>query len=226
MNAKFILPVLCVALASMASCSKGNVDATNPDDLKDNAITMAENAIAVKESPIIGTIPSVHAQKRAALDSLSEMTKASFEGIDSQNKEEVEEAVANSEKINAAEKSAKDAIQAHYDAKIQEMGKEFIGKEFPSQFDKSQYSAASVKITKFDETSCFAEAKLTLSAPMGKIRCVVYKFLDKQGNTVSNAADYNLDDSGNYGAGGQITIQISASLENMEKITAVKFVKD
>lgn len=226
MKRKAILSVVCIATSIIVSCSKGNADTSNPDDLKTKAITMAENAIDLKESPIIGTLPSIYAQRKAALDSVSNMSKKSFEVINPQSKEEIEKAVAEAEKINMAAGTAKNAIKAHYDAKLQESGKPFIGKEFKSQFDKNQYSASSVKITKFEGATCYAEANLTLSAPLGRTRCVVYRFLDEHGNIVSNGANYNLSDDGNYEAGGKITMQISAALPSMAKIASVKFVKD
>ena len=223
MNRNTILSFLCVAM--MVSCGKENAETTNPDALKDKAIAMAENAVELKESPIIGTIPSIYAQRKAALDSVSKMAKQSFQVINPQSKEEIEKAVAEAERINMAAGAAKSAIKAHYDSKLQETGKPFIGKEFKSQFDKSQYSAASVKITKFEGATCYAEARLTLSAPLDKIRCVAYRFLDEHGNTVSNGANYNLSDDGNYKAGSQINMQISAALPSMRKIASVRFVK-
>lgn len=223
---KSILPLVCVAVAAMfASCGSGEADPTDAASLKDNVISMAEKNVLLEESAVIGTMPSIYAQREAALDSLSKITKNAIEKAMPENEGELEAAMKKAEEIKAAGDAAEESVKEYFDAKLQEMGQQFVGKEFPCKFDAEQYSAVVAKITKFEDGRCYVDVALTLSAPIeGRAKYIEYEFLDADGNVVNHGADYSIDYK-KCNAGDKFNKEISPRISDLSKIVTVNFKK-
>lgn len=225
------LAVSAIAVFALTSCGGGTADPTDPKSIEQTAISQAEAAVPLTESPMLGTLPSLCQQRKAARDSAGVIAKNAQKSLDVTDEASAKKAFAEAEKISAARKEAEKAIATLYDTKVEDAGKAMIGKEVPVEFDATQYSAASAKIIEITDSQVSFEASLTLSCPLaGSIKTmkyVVWRYLDANGaevqkgaTTVNPEAD-GFDDA----QGGTFTVKLTTNLRSVADAAKIRFIE-
>lgn len=134
----FAVVVIAVTAAILTACSD------SASSLVGDAISAAEKEVQITESPVLGTIPSLDQQKKAANDFVSDYISKAMDKAE--KREELSE-LANQKKAANAE------INVIYRDKQVEALKALDGKEVKVTFDESCFSAGKAKIVLTGDTA-------------------------------------------------------------------------
>lgn len=170
-----------VALWSMALVSCGGGSAASGNSVVDEAIRAAEEAIALEDSPVFGTLPSLFKQQLEA----GTTVRKHFRELKT---EDMDKAAKNKSEGEEAEK----ALFDYFKKKISEAVEAIDGKSIKVEFDASQISSANVTLKATDkELAHFNIAfDVTLTQPVNKQVSFVWKFMDAEGNELESYNDY------------------------------------
>lgn len=165
--------VFAAVAALMVSCGDG-LDAGS-------CIDSAEESIELKESPLLGEIPSLSDQcieaSRAARDKAHQLFENETDG-DNRN-----------ELLDRKEEVLRE-IKEYFYPKMTEIADGLKGKEIPVKFDSAVFKSAKVTITKVKVSGdCYFDVKLdtkleTVAEPDGSPYAYVAQLLDSNGNVV------------------------------------------
>lgn len=171
--------VAVIALSGMVFISCGGGNAAN--SIVDDAISAAEEAIPLEESPVFGILPSLFKQE---LEAGTIMGKQ-FRELKT---EDMDEAVKNKQKRDEAEK----ALADYYKKKISEVAGGIDGKTIKTEFDAEQISSANVtlKLTDKERGLYNMVFDVTLTKPVNKGISFVWEFRDAEGNVLETYNDY------------------------------------
>lgn len=175
------------------------------------AISQAEQEVAIAESPQLGKLPSLQMQYDAAKKAVSELMKVEGNSLDELSKSGEER------------KSALDELHKTYREKVIAEGKALDGKVIKVDFNSEYFQAvtATLKTHEISESESLrpvgVELKMTLAKPLPKNRyggSVMWgwKYLDAQGNELSGGAAYieSSDPAMELEAGGVWTYTIES----------------
>lgn len=210
---KTLLSIL-VGGMTMALAACGGVDATNPDSLKDNAISAAEDDVELTDDAILGKYPSLLKQQSVAFDTLKSFCREAEDKIKVEDLSDLEDAFKESKKINDARKEARKAIEEYFGSKIDEACKDLIGKEYPTEVDNKQYTAAKATIAKASDEGLTLDVELTLAAPLRGIledhKYIKFEIRNAAGECLSPGATVvrPVTQGINDEAGGKFTVQV------------------
>lgn len=175
---------MMAAVAMMASCGKGG---PSENSAVNEAIAAAEKEAPLKESPVLGQLPSICAQLKAAQKSVKEAIKP----LESEN---AKEASAKGDDL----KAATEELNKIYAGKVAEEAKKLDGKSIKVNFDNEYFSdvKATLKAVKTETTfgSVAIELKMTLAKalPKSKYGGVAFlwnwKYMDAQDKEVRGGA--------------------------------------
>lgn len=165
--------VFAAVAALMVSCGDG-LDAGT-------CIDSAEELIELKESPLLGELPSLSDQcieaSRAARDKAHQLFENETDG-DNRN-----------ELLDRKEEVLRE-IKEYFYPKMTEIAEGLSGKEIPVKFDDAVFKSAKVTITKVKVSGdCYFDVKLdtkleTVAEPDGSPYAYVAQLLDSNGNVV------------------------------------------
>lgn len=209
-------PLLSILVGgmTMALAACGGVDATNPDSLKDNAISAAEDVVELTDDAILGQYPALLRQQSVAFDTLKVFCREAEDKIKIDDISDLEDAFKESKKINDAKKEARKAIEEYFGSKIDDACKDLIGKEYPTEVDNKQYSAAKATIAKASDEGLTLDVELTLAAPLRGIlddhKYINFEVCNAAGECLSAGATTvrPVTQGINDAAGGKFTIQV------------------
>lgn len=184
----------CVSFASCGG-AKPEVDATDSESLKNAALAIAQSSAPETESPLLGTLPSLVSQKRAACGAVDSLKAAANEAVaaevDASDEAEAKKGFETCEAINAAAHAAEDAIVADYAAKLEAASKALANKEIPVEFDEALFADAVVRVGEVnaENGTVTFHATLTLAASLPK-QYITYKYVDAKGGEIEKGAVY------------------------------------
>lgn len=176
---------------------------------------------------MLGILPSLAQQQKAALDTLESISSAANQALFTEevmnDEAKGKEAFAESEKIKAAEKEAREAIEEYYAAKIKEAGNVLSGKTISTEYDKAQYSDVKITINGISDDNninCKYELTLAQPLPVKSVHYIKWQYLDAEGKEISKGATPVKDFKNE--AGSVITFENSfypIDLGNLSKIS-------
>ena len=167
-----------IALSSIVLTSCGGGSAAS---VVDDAISAAEQAIPLEDSPVFGTLPSLFKQK---LEAGTIMGKQ-FRELKT---EDMDDAVKNKQKRDEAEKAMADI----YKKKIAEAAEKVDGKTIKVEYDANQFSSANVTLKATEKERGFFNLvfDVELTKPVNTEINFVFEFRDAEGNVLETYNDY------------------------------------
>lgn len=154
----FALPIL--GMLALSSCSSSD----SPKGMADKCIKMADKAVTMEESPLLGELPSVSIRNSAAKDSLNRLSRRISEDL-ANSRAGMEEIKKFSDDVEEAKK----LIDENYAGEFEKMSSKYIGLIVPCGRDERVFSEASAKITGFKGTGeAIVECTLTTASPIGR----------------------------------------------------------
>lgn len=170
-----------IALWGMVFVGCGGGSAASGNSIVDEAISAAEEAIPLEDSPVFGTLPSLFKQRLEA----GTTVRKHFRELKT---EDMDKAAKNKSEGDEAEK----ALEDYFKKKMSEAAEAIDGKSIKAEFDASQISSANVTLKATDkELARFSLAfDVTLTQPVNKEVSFVWKFMDAEGNELESYSDY------------------------------------
>jgi len=170
-----------IALLGMVFVSCGGGSAASGNSVVDDAVSAAEEAFPLDDSPVFGTLPSLFKQELEA----STIVRKHFRELKTEN---TDEAIKNKQEGEEAEKSLNDM----YKKKIAEAVDAIDGKAINVEFDASQISSANVTLKATDKERAYFNLvfDVTLTQPVNEEVSFKWEFMDAEGNVLESYNDY------------------------------------
>ena len=179
-----------VALFLLNACSGGTkIDQTDPEAVKNEAIAEADAALPAVDSPVLGNLPSIYARERAAIDSVSVLTRNSQ--LQEKASKGDEKARARLEAIADAWGKAYSEVEKYYTTLMQLELNKLAGKEIPLVYSHSDFSSAKAVITDglhYNEITVDYEIVLARSVSLFDDKGMKFEYLDANGDVVGKAS--------------------------------------
>ena len=180
--------VLAAVAALMVSCGDG-LDAGS-------CIDSAEESIELKESPLLGELPSLSDQWREA----ETVARKKADRLYDEYRKQYRNDEIDRETLN-------DKLSEYYYPKMTEIAEELKGKEVPVKFDNAVFKSAKVTITEVSVSDegyfkVLLDTKLeTVGEPDGSAFAYVAQMLDGNGNVlvIRNSFGENVECSTSFG---------------------------
>lgn len=181
----FFKTCVFIAMTSlMASCGGDGLSAGS-------CIGVAEDSVELKESPMLGELPTLSDQYTLAKVIANNTYQDLFDATVRQNKDgEIDKSELN-DRLGELHKRKEDVfeeIDAHYMGKLNDMAEELKGKELPVKFDDEIFSSAKVTISEVKITdggyfTVLLDTKLeTVLEPDEAVNAYVVHMLDENGD--------------------------------------------
>lgn len=193
LSAALVAVAMSLAVTSCGDSSK--VDISNPEGMKEQAIKRAEKAVPISESAMLGALPSIKEQSRAAKDSLKAMVSPIKDEMTalflaSKDKDEAKKIYDEAEVMQANVKAAEEALKEYYEAKIAEAAKPLIGREIPVDYDREQFSNVVITVNKVEDNGGVGfDVVMTLARKLPGWS-VSFEYQDAEGMELSKGATY------------------------------------
>lgn len=128
-------------ICTVATGCGPKIDLTDTNAVTAEAIAMAERALPLEESRMLGVLPSLYLQGDAAVDSVSRVTRTDKYDSDSDSDRRMREAIA------SAWHEGRDRVASHYDSLMNNAVAQLAGKEIPMNFDNGDFVGGTATIT-------------------------------------------------------------------------------
>lgn len=157
---------LCVAAVmlpwfAMTSCGSGE----DADSMSATAISQADKAVVMEQSPLLGELPLIASRCNAATDSLRKIARKITESKLDGGKVDNEDIKRLTSEID----EAKSKIKEHYQKSFDKISEEYNGLKLHTGWDDNVFSGASAEISGFRGcTEVEVTYTLTTSAPIGR----------------------------------------------------------
>lgn len=221
--------VFALTVILLAACGGGDT----PDSLVKQAMREAEKTIPSEETPHLGTLPVLWAQRDEARTQVDKMISERKEKADEKFKKggSMEDRIRNSMIIEDLEKESKAELERIFKEKITAEAIRLEGQSIPVDFDKSAFSDAKVTIQLSKDTSMNApvifNADLTLAAPLLSKKSwwswvrVEWESKDKGNETIESylSGSEGINNAEKYKEGDHFTFEIRPNVRyaNIEK---------
>lgn len=208
LNRLFLPAALATVLFAACSSNDSEIDLTNPDAIKNEAIAEANKDIPLTESPILGTLPSLYARQQAAKDSTLALTRNKQKELNEKTNDP--EAHETSKKIASAWNTAYKEIESYYKDIMQEELNKLAGKEIPLEFDPSEFTSGRAVITdRLVSNEIYIDYSMVLARNLSHSddRGLKFEYLDKDGNIIKSTTTTNKVWPNTYDESGTSIVQ-------------------
>jgi len=221
----FCMVSCAVMLQSCGSSGKkAEVDPTDAAQVTQAAIAAADGSIALTESPVFGTLPSIYARESAATDSVSRFAEVKYDA-DRETKEKAAEAWSQS----------LDSVKAHYAALMQKQIDALAGKNVPLQFSGDEFESGTATIggeLNVNEIDVKFDMILARGLGFGEDKGVSFEYIGKDGEVYHTVNGYSKIFNDCYLPDGTITTQTAKGVRwsavyslyvpDLENLTAIR----
>lgn len=166
--------VMMMSAITISSCRVSN----SPDGMANEAIRQAEKDVPEYEDGLAPEIATIDLRKSAALKNLDILLREKSKGLkDSDDDMKYYRILLDNYK------QARQIVGSHYNDMLEEESKNYVGKEIPVEFDRSEFSNANFRIFSIGTGAVGVDFTITPTEPIR--RCLRLLALDKDGKVFS-----------------------------------------
>lgn len=177
-----------VALGTVAAgCGSKKIDLTDSNAVTAEAIAMVERAIPLEESQMLGRLPSLYMQSKAAVDSVNRVTNTDKYDSDSESDRSMREAIA------TAWFEGRDIVKVHYDSLLNDEVQKLAGTQIPMNFDNGDFVGGTATITNDYSDCIYVDFALEIGRGLSiwDDKGIEIQYLDENGGVISSSKSYH-----------------------------------